>query len=372
MRDDSFSNISKIIERDSKSSTYKFALLRGVIDIIQDNSPFISIEGSRVHFSTGLLIEKWMLYYYPILESSTNLPQTNGEANLAFGIQFKKLISAYSNTGGFSAFYNDLKNKGIPRNLQQDFLELIRKLKDTITRMPMKYIGRSISNEYYSIFQFASERRKRETIDVDIDIRYLIDNFGSFSIPLDYYEAFRVLGSFISGQDSILFKWAEFSVNASGKNLSIEKVVSEVLKSPITDREVNESKRIYNSILKKEGKVFCVWTGKAITNYDVDHMIPFSVWKNNDLWNLLPSQATTNNKKRDKIPSADLIEKRKGLILHYWELLNENQSQRFKKEIQVALLGNNPFSSWQQTAIMQLQSSCNYLISNKGYEKWDI
>ena len=35
-----FQNISKIIERDSKSTTYKFALLRGVIDIIKDNSPF--------------------------------------------------------------------------------------------------------------------------------------------------------------------------------------------------------------------------------------------------------------------------------------------------------------------------------------------
>jgi hypothetical protein len=38
----------------------------------------------------------------------------------------------------------------------------------------------------------------------------------------------------------------------------------------------------------------------------------------------------------------------------------------------VALLGNNPFSSWHTSAIMQLQSSCDYLISNRGYEKWDI
>lgn len=370
MNNDVFQSISKIIERDSKSTTYKFALLRGCIDIIQDNSPFISVSEGRVHLPIGLLIEKWMLYYYPILESSTNLPQINGKANLAFGVQFRRIISAYSSIGGFSAFYNDLRNKGIPKNLQHDFFELTKKLKDTITKMPMKYIGRSISNDYYSIFHYESEKRKNVTADVDIE--YLISSSGSFSIPVDYYEAFRVLGSFISGQDSILFKWAEFSVNASGKNLSIEKVVSEVLKSPITEREVNESKRIYKSILKKEGKVYCVWTGKTITSYDVDHMIPFSVWKNNDLWNLLPSQATTNNHKRDKIPSADLIEKRKGLILHYWELMNENQSQRFQKEIQVALLGNNPFSSWQQSAITQLQSSCNYLISNRGYEKWNI
>jgi len=364
-----FQNISKIIERDSKSTTYKFALLRGVIDIIQDNSPFISFSSDRVYFPTGLLIEKWMLYYYPILEAS-NIPQINGEANLAFQIQLKKIISGYQSIGGFSAFYNDLKNKGIPNNLHYDFLELAKKLKDAITRMPMKYIGRSINNEYYSIFQYESGIKSR--ISANIDIEFLIRNYGSFSIPKEYFEAFQVLGSFISGQDSILFKWAEFSVNASGKRLSIENVVNEVLKSPITERDVNESKRIYKSILMQEGKVYCVWTGNAITNYDVDHMIPFSVWKNNDLWNLLPSRSTINNKKRNKIPSVDLIEKRKDLILHYWDLIKQKQFQRFQKEIQVALLGDNPFPNYHQIAITQLQKSCDYLISNRGYEEWNI
>ena len=36
MDNEVFFNISKIIERDSKTTTYKFALLRGVIDIIQE------------------------------------------------------------------------------------------------------------------------------------------------------------------------------------------------------------------------------------------------------------------------------------------------------------------------------------------------
>lgn len=371
MPDAIFSNISKIIERDSKVTTYKFALLRGVIDIIQDNSPFITLSGGRFHFPTGLLIEKWMLYYYPILESSTHIPQINGNVNLSFGNQLNQIISAYRNIGGFSAFYNDLRNKGIPENFQQDFIELAKKLQETITKMPMKYIGRSISNYYYSIFNYKSRRPSKLESRI-IDIEYLIKNFGSFSIPHEYYEAFKFLGSFIGGQDSILFKWAEFSVNASGKRLSIENVVNEVLRSPITERDVAESKNIYKSILKKEGKVYCVWTGKSISRYDIDHLIPFSVWKNNDLWNLLPSQTTTNNQKRDKIPAPDLIERRKDLILYYWDLLNQNQPQRFQKEMQVALLGNNQFSSWQQTAIKQLQSSCNYLISNRGFDEWNI
>jgi len=370
MQNHVFQNISKIIERDSKATTYKFALLRGVIDIIQDNSPFITISKDRVHFPTGLLIEKWMMYYYPILESSINIPQINGKINLAFEIQLKKIITEYKKIGGFSVFYNDLKNKGIPENLQADFFALANKLKTTITTMPMKYIGRSISNNYYSIFQFKSGNGNRNSTEIDFE--FLINTSGSFSIPFEYYEAFKILGSFISGQDSILFKWAEFSVNASNKKLSIEKVVNEVLKSPITEREIKTSKKFYEDILAKEKFVECVWTGEKITIYDVDHVIPFSVWKNNDLWNLLPSRPKTNNQKRDKIPSSAFIESRKVEIIHYWDLINEYQSQRFQKEIRVALLGNSLNSSWQQAAIKQLQSSCDYLITNRGYQEWKI
>ena len=91
MNNQVFYNISKIIERDSKTTTYKFALLRGVIDIIQDDSPYISFAKNRVQIPTGLLIEKWLMYYYPILQSQTSIPQINGATNLAFSNQLSKL-----------------------------------------------------------------------------------------------------------------------------------------------------------------------------------------------------------------------------------------------------------------------------------------
>lgn len=369
MQNEVFYNISKIIERDSKATTYKFALLRGVIDIIQDNSPYISFEDNRAQMPTGLLIEKWLLYYYPILQSQTVIPQINGGASLSFSVEFNRLILYYKTRGGFSAFFNDLKNKGIPLDLQSDFFGLAKKLRDTITKMPMKYIGRSFSNDFYSIFNYENHRLRRYS---DFDIETLINDFGTFSIPLEYYEAFKILGSFINGQDSILFKWAEFSVNASGNNLSVHRVLNEVLKSPITSREIKESKKLYNDILKKEGKVFCVWTGRKISNYDIDHLIPFSVWKNNDLWNLLPSDSRINNLKRDKVPTPEIIDKQKNLILDYWGIIFESQSKRFQKEIQVALLGNHSFDSWKNIGVIQLQKSCNYLIENRGFEGWEI
>lgn len=369
MNKEVFNNISKIIERDSKTSTYKFALLRGVIDIIQDNSPYINIVGDRVYYPTGLLIEKWLLYYYPILESQTIIPQIYGNTNLAFESQLKEIIKKYELRGGFSAFYNDLKNKGIPDDLSIDFFLLTKKLRDTITEMPMKYIGRSISNEFYSIFDYKNKPLRR---NAKIDKRHLIEGYGTFSIPLEYHEAFKILGSFINGQESILFKWAEFSVNASGRSISVEQVINEVLKGPITERQIAESKKLYRDILKQKGSVHCVWTGRNISQYDIDHLIPFSIWKNNDMWNLLPSDPLVNGKKRDKIPSPNLIERQKDLILDYWQLIYDHQPSLFQKEIQVALLGNNSFSSWKEIGIEQLQSSSTYLIENRGFEEWTI
>ncbi len=236
--------------------------------------------------------------------------------------------------------------------------------------MPMKYIGRSISHEFYSIFQFKSGNEKIN--NEEINIQFLINSFGTFSISKDYYDAFQVIGSFINGKNSILFKWAEFSVNASRRSLQIENVLNQVLRSPITEREVADSKNIYRSILESEGKVYCVWTGDPIVRFDIDHMIPFSVWMNNDLSNLLPSKATINKKKRDKIPSVELVKKRKDLIFYYWDLLHKKQTGRFQREIQLALLGNYQASSWQEIAFTHLIDNCNYLITKRGYEEWNI
>ena len=359
-----FTNISKILARDSKSTTYKFALLRGTIDLINDNSPYIEIKNDRAHFPLGLLIEKWLLYYYPLVDT----PQINGTSSLAFNSKLKELTVYYQTRGGFSAFYNDLKNKGLPHQLHHLFLLLVKIIARTICTMPMRYIGKSVAIQDYSIYQYEPGTRRK--VSPEIDAGYLVERFGTFSIPMEYYEAFQILGSFISGQDAILFKWAEFSVRASGKMLSMNQVLDEVLQSPVTGRDLLASKKLYKEILKKDGKVYCVWTGKLVNSYDIDHIIPFTVWKNNDLWNLLPVTSAINNKKSDKIPSIELIDNQRELIAHYWQILHDAEQHRFQKEIQLALLGYTPAADWHATAIEQLKNTCGYLINVRGFESW--
>lgn len=228
-----FQNISKIIERDSKSTTYKFALLRGVIDIIQENSPFIIIEDDRVEIPTGLLVEKWLVYYYPILESSINIPQIYGSANLAFENQFKELITKYSSIGGFSAFYNDLMKDNIPKVLQSEFYDLALNISKVIVDKPMRHLAYSVNEKQYSIFEDERKIKKQDIPKAGVNQKFLIESLGSFSIPRAYYDAFAVLGPFLIGQNSLVFKWAEFSVKASKNGLSIGTAIDKILKKPI-------------------------------------------------------------------------------------------------------------------------------------------
>lgn len=363
-----FLNISKIIERDSKSTTYKFALLRGVIDIIAENSPYIGLTENTVRIPLGLLIEKWLLYYYPIFDSQTSIPQINGNTRLAFQNEMLPLIDYYKSRGGLSAFYSDLRTSGVSAGIKQEFFLLVKKVGETIVRMPMRYIGGSVNNNHYSIFNYGSLRSPKPAPLLNLE--WLITSYDSFSIPAEYYDAFKLLGSFLSGTDSILFKWAEFSVAASRGKLSTAMVVEKILKSPITERDVADAKKLYKAVLKKAGHVSCVWTDKQLSAYDVDHVIPFAIWKNNDLWNLLPAQAEVNKRKRHKIPSAAILDRRKDHIIHYWEILKASQESRFTAEMRVSLLSHSFGLNWKNLAFEQLKRTSDYLINVRGYEAW--
>lgn len=362
--------VTKIIERDNKTSTYKFALLRGTIEIILEDTPYKRIENGRAYFPMGLLIKKWIFYYYPLLSSSKAIPQTNSPKGLAFEIELLKIIDRYKNKGdGISVLYNDLLLRNLDGTLMADVIILYDKLRLTIANMPMKHLGFSIFKKHYSVFQYHSEKIRNKS-ERSLDF---VTGYGFFSIPVDYYEAFRVLGSFLAGQDSILSQWASFSFSSSlNRTANKSEVIERLLLSPITERDVKESKIYYRSLLENSGRICCVWTGKQLQKFDIDHAIPFSIWKNNDLWNLLPSSGTINNNKRDKIPSPKIIEAASERIFYNWNIVFKNNENRFRREIENSLLGQRLESGWQKKALRRLQENADYLIKTRGYEEWKL
>jgi hypothetical protein len=127
-------NINQIIERDSKDTTYKFALLRATIEVIQEKSPYQKIVNNRVVLPVGLLILKWLEYYYPIIEKE--FPQRNGDNldsfTLSFRSLFKDITDFYKLRGGLSVFYSELVRGNLPDEIEDTVFQLCKKLRDTI------------------------------------------------------------------------------------------------------------------------------------------------------------------------------------------------------------------------------------------------
>lgn len=367
--------ISTIIERDSKDTTYKFALLKACIEITQRFDHYAVKSGNKVTFPIGLVILKWLEYYYPIFEYPEFVPQKNGDTlvrSLAFRKHFNQIIPHYQKGLGYLQLQKDLKLGTIAPSIQSDFTLLIKELRNTITRMPMHYIGGSIGRGG-EIFYYNNDSDFKGIGQTIITDRYLIDHSGTFSIPESYYEAFCLLGSFISGTESILYKWAEFTDKADKQNkLNRGEIIKIIDPRYSPKREATEIKSFYEKLDVKE-PLLSVWSGKRIIgNLNVDHLLPYCLWKNNDLWNLLPSNANDNHVKLDKIPAPELLVRQKELIIYYWELIFKHYPIRFQQETQVALLGCVLFESknWQQTCLESLINKCRFLIEVKGYEAY--
>ena len=125
------------------------------------------------------------------------------------------------------------------------------------------------------------------------------------------------------------------------KTVPVRDIVEKLLIQPTTERDVNFVCFVYQKI----DDMRCVWTGVPLgTRFVVDHAIPFSLWKNNDLWNSLPTAKSVNAEKRDKLVGRRVIRDVQGPIVYYWEVLRENSEERFSMELDHSLVrGNCPW-----------------------------
>lgn len=372
MKQFSLTDLAKIIERESKDSTYKFALLRGTIDIIK-NFPNLKVLKSdlRVHYPMGLMVLKWIEYYFP-LYSDKNIPQRHGKQPLGFKTQLEDVINLYEKADKkYFSFYSDLRKGVEDPEKAALIIKLLKKVRQTIKVNPMTYIGSSIDQQG-NLYKCRKITGRNPEI---LDLNWIYYDMGTFSVPESFYSRLDAIGSFISGTNSIIFKWAEFTSGLSAEaNINSSEVI-ELLCVQENLRDVEKSKHFFKDILEQE-KIKCVWSGKNLSDQKmhIDHILPFSVIQNNDLWNLLPTNELLNIKKSDNIPPPDLLKKRdiKDRIIYYWKLIATKYEDQFFREIDISLIGmqNLDRSNWENCSYNGLIDLSNHLIENRGLNPW--
>ena len=200
---------------------------------------------------------------------------------------------------------------------------------------------------------------------------------GSFSIPVEFHHVLQDVGAFVSGTNSIIFKWAEFTSGLSKANEYKTADIISLLSKDVSERDVKLAKDFYHDILVKKS-LECVWSGKKLNegSINIDHAFPFVALRNNDLWNLLPAHHTINNKKRDAVPTVDMLKqpKIKDRIIHVWTNMAQQFHDQFFSEMRVALLGENKINerNWEEPCYDGLIAMSDYLIHKRGLIPWEM
>lgn len=369
----SLKELTQIINKESKKTTYKFALLRSVIESVHKYNHYCRCDKNNVHLPMGLLVMFWIKYYYPIISYKKHIPQITGVNNiLVFRKYFEPIILYYNKGLGFPEFYKHLQQKAIPLQIQNDVVELIKAINDTIIKNPMHYIG-SVVNKQGEIFVYQKDKNYRLLKPNNISLESIINTCGTYSIPTDYYDAFMLLGSYINGNNALLFQWIEFSYRQGLEHKVTKSEIFQVLQTEDEyARDTRDIKELFSEIHKEE-PLKCAWSNKNIADdMHIDHIIPYSLWGNNDFWNLVPSKQKYNSSKSDKIPSTELLLLRKEIIISHWKQIINIAPERFRAEAIVSLCGNieSNDSEFLEICFNSLTDKCRFLIEEQGYESW--
>ena len=375
MAGDIYQNLLRILRYESKDTTYKFALLRGLIEISSE-SPHIKREADFVRAPFGLLVEKWVHYYWPIVEQ--DIPQKHGGEKikpLAFRRIFKALTDIYSRKGGFAQFQHDYHNGRLSDLDETNYLALLQKLRQTIAIMPMKHLGQSVFNGHYGIVKKPSSCKISMPGAGQLTPGWVVRNFGTLEFRRDYYDVFQRIGGLLLGTDAILYHWAEFTARIQKDPFTPEafqKVFQTLTKTYEEDRQVKDAKNCYLEAMQK-GLLSCVWckTSLSAQNLCIDHVLPFSQTHNNNLWNLLPTCKKCNSLKSDSIPTPEFLMRQQVRILTCWQLEHSSYPEAFEQEVRYDLIGFEEPAFLTEATLQSLSKRCDFLIKERGYDPWE-
>ena len=280
-----------VLNNDAKTATYKFALFRALADLAVKSTAAVTWrKDDCVGLPIRYVADKWLAYYWPIVSAKEFIPQLNGEGRVGSKfIKFRQslslLASQYAQSGGYAGFKIE-RNKGLLSTERQQQLQLVMsEIIYAIHSGPVKYSGGTLTTG--PVFRYEASSKQ-------------------IVMPKSLWLELSHLGYWV-GQ-AVILQWAEKTAKLSGSQ-SIASIIGLLLEQP-DERTTADARRFFNALPAKE----CVWTGRSLRQtFDVDHLIPFDLWHNNDVWNLLPASTSANSSKSNKLPSSKLLRERKGM-----------------------------------------------------------
>jgi len=300
-----------IILNDAKSSTYKLALLRVLCRIADSAGGLVNSSGdAEVAVPLGLVGLYWIRTYRGLVD--TELPQQPRNVGVS-GLGFlKRAFLELSDTSPLDLRPGMEFHGRRALHLQQ----AVRDAVATITSMPVRYVTDAAGKQVLRCIR----RRSRNVDSLRLSPEYFY-SLGELRVPTHLWQALVRFAAWI--EPAIVSEWVRlmqmYSVR-QGRDLD-EATLRKALVWSDPAREVTVAKERAGRILADGHPLYCVWTGKRLTERttDIDHCFPWDAWPCDALWNLMPSHQRVNrHEKRARLPSAERLESAKALIEDWW------------------------------------------------------
>jgi len=344
--------VESILSRDKKDATYKLALFRALAEIAQTQHHLAAFtHDGKVKIPVQAIADKWLLYYWPIFESEHFICQRTGEKRdaengVAIRRPLEALIECFRSSGGMSGFHAGLNSGKLSQDAEKLWKKARSKFQETIWSMPVRHAG----GGHFSVFQY-------DRLD------------KSVCMASNLWRELCLTGSWI--QDATILRWAELTEQLSKGEVRASTVIDCLLAIPDPARNVNDARGYFSKV----GERVCVWSGAALGEgrFDIDHAMPFSLWRNNELWNLFPADPAINSDKSDKLPTYGLLNRRRDAIIECWRGLNDTLGEQFSRGAKT-LLGRDSFAphNWESRLFARFVEAFEITAAQRGAPRWEI
>ncbi|PMG47133.1 class I SAM-dependent methyltransferase [Shewanella sp. 10N.286.52.B9] len=310
--------VRRIIVNDSKSATYKLALLRTLLRIADAHSgAVLDRSDGKIALSAGLVALYWVRQFKRLIDVDIEGHGIQQNSNATKGLGFvkddgwNKLKHLSADDFSIGALYVGEEAKAI----QKLFTHTI----STIKAGPVTFIYQGDKQNKLFEIQAAEKRRKySDTIILDSEF---FTGFGQFILDEKLWGCFRLYHSWI--EPLVVNQWVKemqrFKLNQD-RNISLQSYHDSLVWIDSSRDTRYVRKRVDE--LQAEGTVIhSAWSNTVLkSQYDVDHCLPFAYWPNNDKWNLLPATSNENRSKSDRVPKARRLFDSKERILEWWQI----------------------------------------------------
>ncbi len=345
--------IQAILAQDRKVATYKFALVRALCAVSRTQRHLVHWLDDGVHVPLWSIAMQWLIYYWPLVNHTGFIAQIQAEKPTgAGGIAFRTVLRELATRPDIAGLWDLLRLLDENPNRFRAELGVIAR---TIRNGPVTHAGGGDT----PVFGFRPPVRSA-TAGTE-------ESFGRVVVPEAVWLDICRFEHWI--EDSIVVRWARMSAELNpAAPLGMGGYLPLLLAGPGAERDTGEARRL---LQQSDRPLVCVWTAAALDGgYQVDHLLPYSVWGNNDLWNLLPCKPDVNLKKSDALPKLSKLAESQARIFSYWEHYRSLQPVRFDTQVQRALGCSVGEHNWLMRAFAGLVENIERLAISRGLRRW--